>query len=381
MKRNKVSGSPMRRMASNYAKNYLPLTDEEVRAYGKTNDPAAREKLTLHALQYVHLIKRSELYFRAKRRGLLPEDILQAAAEGVMQACKEFEPDKGQLRAFCFINMQNNVRNLIAYQGPQVRVARTLGSAISILDRILEMMHLLGRKPTEQEIEKRGLKTKRAKEILGKLSDDYGKEREKWESLYLEFKNSHGLGTIDGLIYEGDETMQLKEVIRDPTGDNRIGAHIELMEIFRRDDITAQEKGILARCAVGFELQEIAGDRKLFSRTITKQAVKSRKDRILERLAEKTGRKKPGREFWSLEHKRRYLLEAGVPQMGLHAISDKTLSQVSGTNLQTIVDILKEEKMIGSIDDELLKEGNHAIKRNGSRAMDKTWLKGKRKAA
>lgn len=110
----------------------------------------ALEKFLLCNLRLAHYIAR-----RYKDRGVPMEDLIQAAAEGLLQAYKRFDPAKGyKSSSYACWWAQQACQVIVAQQGNGLRLPTSISEQLRKATRLTQQLSAqLGREPTDAELE------------------------------------------------------------------------------------------------------------------------------------------------------------------------------------------------------------------------------------
>ena len=159
----------------------------------------ALDKFTLSNLRLAHYVAR-----RYTGRGVPLEDLMQAAAEGLMQAYKRFDPSLGyRSSSYAVWWGQQACQVLVAQQGNGLKLPTTVSEKLRKLARISQrLIAELGRLPSSAELEEAaGLNA-------GQLSDlQAARRRADVRSLHgnLEAGGGSGRQTLMDVVEGGDD--------------------------------------------------------------------------------------------------------------------------------------------------------------------------------
>jgi RNA polymerase sigma-B factor len=122
---------------------------ELLRAYRRTGDPDARERLVALYLPLVRALAR-----RYAHCGELLDDLIQVGSIGLIDAIERFDPERGSdLRSFAIPTITGEIKNHLRDRASPVRVPRRVGElALSLRGPRARLAASLGRAPTLAEL-------------------------------------------------------------------------------------------------------------------------------------------------------------------------------------------------------------------------------------
>ena len=123
--------------------------DELLRAYRRTGDPDARERLVALYLPLVRALAR-----RYAHCGELLDDLIQVGSIGLIDAIERFDPERGSdLTSFAVPTITGEIKNHLRDRASPVRVPRRIGElTLSLRGPRARLAASLGRAPTLAEL-------------------------------------------------------------------------------------------------------------------------------------------------------------------------------------------------------------------------------------